>query len=91
MARDQYFVVGFTLDPEFTVSQMPRVQGRIDVNVVVSVFKLIELTLGQTKTPVLPVVGSSLGNPVWSISNREQVRPEFCQGHLSVNWSAIVQ
>ena len=91
MAREQYFVVGFTLDPEFTVSQMSRVQGGIDINVVFSWFKLVELTLGQAKAPVLLVVGSPVGDPVRVFRNREQVGPKFRQRHGPVYRSTVIQ
>ena len=61
MTGDQYFFVGLTLDPKFTISQMSGMQTGIDVNVVFSLFQLIQLMLSQAETPVFLIVRSTIG------------------------------
>src|SRR6202007_2465757 len=91
MTRDQHFFVRLTLDPKFTISQMSGMQTGIDVNVVFSLFQLIELMLSQAETQFFLIVRSSIGYPVCSFRNGEKMRSKFRQRHRAADRQTIVQ
>jgi hypothetical protein len=90
VSGNQYFIVGFTLDSELTVSEGTDLERRIDKDLVFIVFEGIRLSLSETEAPSFLVVGRAVRDPMGRIGKGEQMLSQLIESDFAVNGCAVV-
>src|SRR5579885_1261292 len=65
-------------------------ERRIDLYFVFALRELQQVPMGQTKAPVLFVVGGAVGDIVRTVRKCVQMLSQLDEGHLLVNWNTVI-
>ena len=88
---EEDLVVSVTREDQFTIGEMPRGEGAVDVYLIFRVSQLFLLTLRHTEAPALLIIGGHIGNPVGLFRLGIDVLQEFLPTDLRMDGQRIAQ
>src|SRR5882724_1311298 len=90
MARDQYFIRTFPWQIILTVGQVSWLQGRIDKDFILFVRQFEQLSMTETKSPVIFVVRSSVRDPIRMLRKSKYVLFQHGKRNFLLDGNTIV-
>src|SRR4029077_2783437 len=90
ITRNQDFLICRSLNSEFAICQMTRLECRIDADLIFLVLQTVQLMLAQAKAPALLVIRCSIGNPIGRLRETKKMLLEFRQSDATAHRNAVV-
>src|SRR5262249_46555318 len=89
VTRDEDFARRLTGKVVLTVCQRPRLERRVDTDLVLTVGHRVELTLAQAKAPGLAIEGRAIWDPLGPVGQRVQVWSQLGERHATPYRDAV--
>src|SRR4030067_1794355 len=91
VTREKHFLIRVPRDETLPVGEASVLQVGIDTDLVLLLLEGVRMALRYTETPVLPVIRSSIRNPIRFLRQAKQMVPQCFQRDLPAKRSAVVQ
>src|ERR1700733_1605216 len=90
MTGDNNLIARLPWQIAFAVCEQSVLEARVDADLVVSFVHGQELGVGETETPILFVIGRSIGYPIRLLRDREQMCLQVTQRHRRLDRYAVI-